>query len=89
MQRTVHPGGHHAVFPDAAVSIPDLAFRQLANVGETALALEIEIGDRAGDGDERPDQPAVAVHVLHQPMYDEASDRAGVHSSIRAYAVWS
>ncbi len=45
-----------------------LAFRELAHVRETALTLEIEIGDRAGDGDERPDQPAVAVHVLHQPI---------------------
>src|SRR5204862_249839 len=53
---------------DAPKGIPDLAFPEIADIGEAARALQVEIGNRAGHRDERPDQPAVAVHVFDQPV---------------------
>src|SRR4051812_16445484 len=64
----MHPGDHETVLPNAPERIRDLAFHQVADIRETALALEIEIGDRAGNRNERPDEPAVAVYVFDQPI---------------------
>ena len=68
MQRTLHPGGHHAIFPDAPECVAGFAAVEFAHISEAALTLEIEIGDRARNRDERPGQPAVAVHVFDQPI---------------------